>query len=297
MSPPITIAIPFYEGLDYLAAAVESVLAQSDPDWQLLVCDDGEQEQGAGELVDSFGDPRIHYRRNPRNLGMVPNWNACIERAETDLVTLLHADDLLLPSYTTLMQELAGRYPKAAAFFCGARIIDARGRRGLSVADTAKRLFVPRGRGPLVLRSEPALHALMRGNFIFCPTLCFRRSALGERRFSERWRQVQDLELSARLLCEGETLVGSREPGYAYRRHAESATALHNESMLRFEEELVLFDEIAERAQQLGWERAARASRRKTIVKLHLAYRVVRDLLTLQPGRALDKLRFLVGSR
>ena len=293
--PRLDVAIPFYRGLGYLSEAIESVRAQTRGDWRLLVCDDlGEPDRSAArELVASFGDPRIAYARNEAHLGMVGNWNRCLDRAETELVTLLHADDRLLPRYAETVLGLAERFPEAAAVFCAAEIIGPSGERRFSFADAAKALFQPRGSGPLVLHGEPALRALAAGNFIMCPTLCFRRSVLGARRFDPRWQQVQDLELTARLLLEGGTLAGSREAAYAYRRHPESATERQSLSLLRFEEELALLRELARAARQRGWPRAARAAARAWTPKLHLAYRALGDAARGRPRDAAAKLRFL----
>ncbi len=292
----LTIAIPFHRGLDYLRVAIESVRAQTVPDWQLVVADDrGEASSEAVEdLVGSFGDPRIRYRPNPHNLGMVANWNRCLELAETELVTLLHADDRLLPGYAATMLALADRHPEAVALFCGAQIIDAEGRPRFSLADAVKHFFVPGRSGDVVLRGEDSLRVIMAGNFIMCPTLCLRRPVLGARRFEETWRQVQDLELTSRLLLEDETLVGTREVAYAYRRHPENATARQSESLLRFDEEFALFAGVAERAARRGWPRAASVSQRASIVRLHLAYRALRDLLALRFDAAGRELRCLV---
>jgi len=133
----------------------------------------------------------------------------------------------------------------------------------------------------------------MRGNFIMCPTLAFRRRLLGARRFDHGWEQVQDLDLTVRLLMDGEVLAGTPDVAYAYRRHRESATWVQSMNRLRFDEEFRLFDQIAARAEALGWAETARVSRRKRIVKLHLAYRVVRDVARLEPGSALATLRYL----
>jgi len=297
MSDSLTIAIPFHQGIDYLTSAIESVLAQNRPDWKLFVSDDSGRIGAIGELVGSYADPRVAYHRNERNLGMVPNWNRCIDRAETELVALLHADDRLEPDYVATMLELAERHPDAAAYFCDARIIDSRDRPRFSFADAAKRFFVPRGERETVLRGRPAVRALMRGNFIMCPTLCFRKSVLGGERFSGSWEQVQDLELTTRLLMQGKSLVGAARPAYAYRRHEESATSRQSESLLRFDEEFRLFDQVAARAEELGWSDVARISRRKAIVRLHLLYRIARDAVTLRPTSALEKLRFLLSRR
>jgi len=290
----LSFAIPFHRGLDYLRIAIDSVVAQSRSDWQLLVCDDGRVEDGAEALVTGYADARIRYLANAENLGMVGNWNRCLDESSTDLVTLLHADDRVLPDYAQLMLDLADAYPDAAACFCGASIIDAQGRGQFSFADAIKRVFAPSGPGPMLLSGEGALRALMAGNFIMCPTLCYRKSVLGERRFDSNWQQVQDLELTTRLLLEDERIVGSHEVAYAYRRHAGNATALQTRSMLRFDEEFRLFAQVADRAAARGWPRAEQVARRSTIVKLHLAYRALSELLTGQPSHAAQKLRMLV---
>src|SRR5712671_2433445 len=88
----ITVAIPFYKGHAYLRAAIESVLRQTSSAWRLVVCDDG-LEPMTRELVESFGDTRIRYLKNERNLGMAGNWNRCLDVVDTDLVNLLHNDD------------------------------------------------------------------------------------------------------------------------------------------------------------------------------------------------------------
>lgn len=296
MSAELTLAVPFHRGLGYLREAIESALAQRDARWRLVVLDDRGEPAGVRELVLGFGDPRIEYRAHDRHLGMVANWNSGLDAAATDLVALLHADDRLLPDYVGIALALASAHPRAAALFCGAVVIDAAGRPRFSLADAVKGWLAPRGE-PLVLHGERALAALARGDFIMCPTLCFRRSLLGARRFDPRWRQVQDLDLLARLLLDGETLVGTRRAGYAYRRHAQSATARQSESLLRFEEEFELLERIAEAAARRGWSAAARVARRKAIVRLHLAWRAAGDLVAGRPGRALRLLRGALQGR
>jgi glycosyltransferase involved in cell wall biosynthesis len=293
MPAPLALAIPYYSGLDYLDEALASVRAQQDPDWTLLVVDDSPDKRGVRERVEALGDARVQYRANSGTLGMVACWNRCLETAEGELVTLLHADDRLLPGYVGAMKRLAATHPEAVALFCAAETIDAAGERRFSLQDDIKRLFIPRGNDDVVLRGQGGLRALLRGNFIVCPTLCWRRARLGEQRFDPRWRQVQDLELLARLLCVGETFSGSRAAHYAYRRHEANTTARQTESLLRFEEEYALFDGIAARAQSLGWDRAAHIARRKVILRLHLAWRIAVDLAHLRCRAAGRGLRFL----
>ena len=291
MSERLTVAIPFYRDRDYLIQAIESVFAQEELHWQLLVVDDGGIDQGVEEWVASREDSRLRYHRNPGNLGMVRCWNTCLDLADTELVTLLHADDRLMPGYVGLMLELAARHPTSAAFCCEAEIVDEGGERTFSLADAVKSFYRPAG-AAIVLEAEAGLQALMAGTFIMCPTLCFRLGVLDRRRFSDEWKQVQDLAFTSDLLLSGDTIVCSRAKQYAYRRHAAGTTARQNESRLRFDEEFRLFDRVAERAEASGWHDAARISRGKRVVRLHLAWQALRELTSLRPRSALEWLRY-----
>jgi glycosyltransferase involved in cell wall biosynthesis len=290
----ISVCIPFYAGRDYLRRAVESVLAQDLVAWELVVADDGGPEADVEGLVRGYGDSRIRYVRNPQNLGMVGNWNRCLDVATGDLVTLLHADDELRPGYCGLMVRAAAGQPQAVAFFCRATIIGPGQGERFSFPDFVKRFLAPGPDRRQVLRGESALRAILRGNFIMCPTLCYRKSRLAGRRFSPRWKFVQDMDLIARLLLEGETLVGLPETAFAYRRHDENATSAYTENLFRFEEESLLYEELGRAALARGWRRAARVAAGKWIVKLNLGYCALRDACRLRLGPSLRKTARLV---
>ena len=297
MSAParITFAIPFLRPLGYLREALGSVLAQRRGDWRCLVLDEGVEPE-TGAVVAALGDARVEHCRNPVRLGMVDNWNQGIGLATTELVTLLHADDRLLPDYCDVIFALADAHPRAAGIATDAEIIDTAGRPAFSLADAVKRRLVPAGE-PWVLTGEPGLRALARADVVMCPTVAWRPALLDGRRFDPAWKQVQDLDFLARLLLDGDTIVGTRRRAYAYRRHAASATSVQTQDLSRFEEEVALLDRIAAQARERGWTTAARAAEGKTIVKLHLAFRALADATSLRGGAALRKLRFLAGLR
>jgi len=257
------------------------VRAQTLPSWRLVISDEGLESEQVAALLD---DSRITHSVNPVPLGMAANWNRCLELADTELVTLLHADDRLLPNYAELMVEAARRHPGVAAFFCDARIIDGRGRPAFSFPDWIKTVIRPRS---LDLEGESGVEALLRGNFIMCPTLCYRRPEL---RFSESWRMVQDLEFTLGLLLAGQRLLGLPQVAYEYRRHAANATVDYTASRLRFEEEFRLYDEVARHCSARGWRRAERTGRAKVMLRLHLFYAGLADLVRGRPRAAGRKL-------
>ena len=85
----------------------------------------------------------MRYHKNPSTLGMAGNWNKCLSEAESDLVTLLHADDKLLETYCDVMLQAAGKYPAAVGYFCEATIINESGNRNFSLPDMVKRFMRP----------------------------------------------------------------------------------------------------------------------------------------------------------
>jgi glycosyltransferase involved in cell wall biosynthesis len=292
--PRITFAIPFYSDLSFLEQAVESVLAQSLTDWELVISDDHSVEDGAAAIASRHPDARIRCVRNPETVGMAGNWNRCLDLARTDLVTILHSDDRLLPDYAALMVAAAERDREATAFFCDAVVIDAAGATIVSAPELYKRLLVPRGQEPFRVHGEDGLARLMKGDFIMCPSLCYRRERLGELRFSHQWKMVLDLDLESALLLRGDTLVGLREKAYAYRRHAANSSLKYTHDLLRFREEVAIFRTIDERARARGWRQAAGVASRRRIIRLNLLYHVLRDMLTLRLRGAASKTRFLV---
>ena len=294
--PVLTYAIPFYRDVAYLQAALDSVVAQTDPRWRAVVIDDAGPEPEAGELVERCRDERITYVRNDENLGLAGNWNRCLDVTTTALVTILHADDALEPGYGEAVVAAHNRHPGAVAVHTRARIIGAAGQPVRSTPDAVKHWIRPSGDGDLVTGGDAGLASLLRGDFVMCPTLCYRRSRMGGRRFDDRWRMVLDLAFLAELLLDGDHVVGTSEVVYRYRRHPASETSLLNATAERFHEELALYDELALRAATKGWQASAATARRKRIVRAHLAYRAAGDVVRGRWGPARVKLELLRGA-
>jgi glycosyltransferase involved in cell wall biosynthesis len=296
----LTFAIPFYNGVRYLPRALASVRAQTEPGWSCIVVDDGDAP-GVEQMVRSLGDARVRYFKNQRNLGMSANWNRCINTAETDLVQLLHEDDELLPNYAATMLRAAADHPDAGIFYCNADIIGPDSDPAFSFPDFIKLYFVnPSRRHKIVLEGEMGVRALLKGDFIMCPTMCFRKSRL-QVRFSTDYRLVQDIELITQHLLGGGTIVGLPEVCYRYRRHNANATAEYTRSLLRFHEESAYYDRVLQVAEERGWQSCLRPAQQKSIIKLNLMFVTLRSLLQGrfgEVGRGVDLLlRHVVTQR
>ena len=90
----VSICIPVYNGEQTIATTMESVLSQTYKNIEIIVVDNCSDDRTA-EIVAGFKDQRIRYYRNETNLGMVGNWNKCIDYITGEYVLFVCADDLL----------------------------------------------------------------------------------------------------------------------------------------------------------------------------------------------------------
>ncbi len=289
----IGFAIPFYSGQEFLKRSIQSVIDQTYPNWKLWISDDGTANETMA-LVESFKDSRIVYSKNPQTLGMVGNWNRCLEIADTAYVTLLHGDDELLPNYAQAILTGFERHPNATAVFCRTSIIDERSRPLFSFPDYYKNFVRPSSQNAVTLKEESGIAAIMQGNFLFCPTVCFHKSRLGAERFSSEWKMVQDLELWTRLVFGGHRLVELSEIAYSYRRHSNNSTVSFTNDLSRFVEEIQLYQKVEIQCSKVNWTKASTVARRKSIIKLNLAYCALKDLLGFKPVQGAKKLNLLI---
>ncbi|ARJ05984.1 hypothetical protein GCM10010988_11460 [Cnuibacter physcomitrellae] len=264
----LDVMMPFYGRADHLRVAVESVLAQTDPDWRLVVVDDRYPDEAPGEWVRAIEDPRVEYRRNARNLGVTGNFRECVRLVEHERAVILGSDDRMHPGYVARVAELAERFPDAAILQPGVDVIDAEGAEHTPMADRIKALLRPRGSGPRVLGGEDLAASLLRGNWLYFPALVWRADELRRFDFREEFEVVEDLALILEILLAGGDLVLDDEVVFSYRRHRASVSALRGPDGAKFLEERALFHEMADRMRARGWRRAARAAR------LHLTSRL-----------------------
>jgi glycosyltransferase involved in cell wall biosynthesis len=292
-APRLTFAIPYRSHPRYLVEAVESVLAQTSPNWLLRIYDDNPtQPLDPGILAPYLADSRIDYAANPLRLGMGGNWNQCLDKCSTELLTILHADDVILPNYLQLMLDAFDGDDSAWAVFCRAEIMDRYGQRAWSLADEVKRFLRPRG-AQYRLSGEAGADALLRGNFIICPTVCYHLGRVGGRRFDSDWRMVLDLDFYLQLLLDGGVLLGCDELAYRYRRHPDNQTARLSVNLQRFEEEVALYRKYANLLEKRSWSEAAVTARRCRIVKLHLLYLAAVDMMGMRWRSMSSKLALL----
>lgn len=239
---------------------------------------DDQESDAAERLAKSCPQRRLRYIRNERHLTACENFNHCIDLADTDLVATVHGDDEVRPCYAGELTDLAARNPLAAVLFTAVTVIDDASRYKFSFVDWFKGFLTPRGTGDIVLSGEASLRSIARGDWLNGAAICYRKSRLGDLRWDSKFPMASDLELWSRVLVSGRTMAGTRRVAYAYRRHRQQTTVQLAANHARFLEESKVLDLIARRAEDVGWSRAARTARTKTILQLHVVYTMAGEI-------------------
>jgi glycosyltransferase involved in cell wall biosynthesis len=96
--PKVSIILPVYNGEDTLGATMDSLLAQTFSDFELIVGIDGTTD-GSKAIVESYDDSRIRLIEHPKNLGLADNVNALIAQLhpESLYIAMAEQDDVYVP--------------------------------------------------------------------------------------------------------------------------------------------------------------------------------------------------------
>ena len=220
----VSVITPFLNAAAHLAEAIDSVRAQTETDWELLLVDDGSTDASVAiAQAAAQGDPRIRLLPAPRDAprGAAAARNAGIAAACGDFVAFLDADDLFEPHMLATTLAAADEHPGAAMIF-GPTLWwhpDDSGRDWLEPTDgRAGRLHRP----PTLLRS---LLLLQHGQVpCICSVLVHRSAVAALGGFDERFRLYEDQTLWVKLFLHHDVYVTpvclSR-----YRQHAGSVSA------------------------------------------------------------------------
>jgi glycosyltransferase involved in cell wall biosynthesis len=204
-APLVSICMPAFDAEDTIADAIESALAQTVTDFELVVVDDVSSD-GTREIVRRYTDPRIRLIRNERNIGGAASATRAVAAARGEFVKFLDADDLLDPDCTERLLEAIGAAPDAGFAFCRRRLLV---EREADVVDWIERYGDPPGNfsslGP-VNDGRRLLREWMRaglwGNWIGEPaTALLRRRLLVRTGGYPRYARFYDKDLWLRCLA------------------------------------------------------------------------------------------------
>ena len=213
--PLVSVIMPVYNGERYLAEAIDSILAQTFADFELLIVDDGSTD-GSAEIIHSFEarDCRIRFLQLERNTGQASAQNAGLAVATGSFINFTDCDDISLPQRLEKQMTFLGSHPHIGAVGARAKVYN---------EDLTAALFD---------FNVPNSHALIAFNLLFGAsfvgaTVVTRREYVDQvGGLASEERKCPDLSLSCRMLWQTSIRFANLpEYLYLYRRH-DSATSI-----------------------------------------------------------------------
>ncbi|MBT0653788.1 glycosyltransferase family 2 protein [Geomobilimonas luticola] len=229
----VSVCIPTYNYGRFIADAIESVLAQTFSDYELIISDNC-SDDNTRHIVEKYtiSDSRIRYYCNEQNIGMVGNWNRCLELAQGEYVKILCADDLLEPICLEESVNALECYTNAV-LVSGARLL----------VDTHLKPVAKHSFGDslqVVLGTDVIQRCLVEGNLIGEPTSVLFRRALAVRGFDTAYQQITDMEMWFHILENG-YFAFVPDVICRYRQHEDQETQTNRKSLSIVEDQFTLY--------------------------------------------------------
>ena len=126
--PRVSIGMPVYNGELYLEQAIDSILAQSYTDFELVICDNASADR-TREICLTYvkKDQRVHYHRNATNIGASGNYNRVFELSRGEYFKWAAHDDIIAPDFLLKCVEVLDQNPSVVLSFSRIQIIDENG--------------------------------------------------------------------------------------------------------------------------------------------------------------------------
>lgn len=196
-SPKVSVLIPTYNYAHFLDETIQSVLEQTFTDFELVIVDN-QSTDNTPEVIEKYlHDNRVRFYRNETNLGLMGNWNRCLEYARGEYIKFLCADDKFHPQLLEKFVAVMDQNPNVS--------IVSSYNKWFGLRDKER---IPPFQG--LVNGRCATESLIRHrNWLFAPTAnMFRGESLKKvGKFNPQLHFKLDLELYIRLLSIGDCYV------------------------------------------------------------------------------------------
>lgn len=201
--PYVSVVVPAYNAVHFIAATMDSILAQTFTDFELIVSDHS-SDDGTWEVLEGYrSDPRVTLHRLAKGGGAAANWNSVSTAATGELIKLVCSDDLVYPTCLAEQVMAMDAHPTAVFVSSTRDIVDAGGHP----------LVRGRGLGSLsgLVDGRAAIRATVRaGTNLFGEpaSVLFRREVLAAAGFwDSRYSYLIDQASYVRVLLHGDMVA------------------------------------------------------------------------------------------
>ncbi len=204
--PAISVILPVYNGEKFVRSAIESILNQTFPDFELILIDDGSTDQ-TGEIIQSIQDERIQLVEHTQNQGLISSLNQGIALARGEYVARMDADDISLPDRFERQVEFLRAHPRVGVLGNQVRFLNE------NLEQVVWEYHFPSSHTEIAWK-------MMFMNVIPHPAVIVRRELLIEASgYNPEYATAEDYELWTRLILQTE-FANLDEVLLLYRRHS-----------------------------------------------------------------------------
>lgn len=202
----ISVLMSVYNADKYLTEAMDSILAQTYPDFEMIVVNDKSTDK-SGDILKAFAqkDPRIVILENAQNLGLTRSLNRGLAIAKGEYVARMDADDISTPDRFQKQVVFLDMHPDYSFVSCIGRYIDENGN--------------PEQLRPFPETNEEIYAMMPKVDAVMHPGVMFRRKDIAQiGNYCEDFRVVQDYDLWFRGMAAGYKFYNIQEPLVLFRR-------------------------------------------------------------------------------
>jgi glycosyltransferase involved in cell wall biosynthesis len=189
----VSICLPTYKQKEFLEKTIESILAQSFTDYELIITDDTPGDEIGNFIYSVFArfDGKLKYYKNLKPLGSPENWNECISHAQGEYIKIMHHDDWFTDSdsLSHFVKMLDDNHKADFAFSAAVAV---------SIKLNKTWLHQPLSTQIEQLRKDPFV--LFFGNFIGPPSSVIYRKKNKKLKYDKNLKWVVDFEFYIRCL-------------------------------------------------------------------------------------------------
>lgn len=211
--PKISVLMPVFNAENYLKSAIDSIIAQTFTNWELVIVNDGSTD-GSEKIIKSYNDKRILYVENERNIALIKTLNKGIDFCRGEYIARMDADDVAHPKRFAKQVDFLDNNPKYILCGTNASVIDKEGKVTGKVKNLTSNDFLQ-------------IHLLFSNPFIH-PSIMIRNGMLYANRFDEHYKHVEDYELWVRLSKLG-LMANINEDLLSYRCHDRNVSVLNTD--------------------------------------------------------------------
>ncbi|MEN6306412.1 MAG: glycosyltransferase [Anaerohalosphaeraceae bacterium] len=236
-SPLVSVIMPACNSAAYIDAAIQSVLAQTYPNFELIIVNDGSTDN-TEQVIQNYRDNRIHCF-SQANAGLAATRNAAIRHSTGQFIIPLDDDDRMKPEFIEQHVAAFKRHPEADLIYCDDHLVN----------ETGQSIRVIQRKE--VSDQTQLICSLFQGGFPFIPfRTCIRRSVFDKiGLYDETLRVAEDYDMMRRFAAQG--LIAKHLPGDFYIRQVRTDSLSRNHTRQKAETH---FGVIRQFIETFSWE-------------------------------------------